>query len=172
MAVRGTFITRIASSWRHAHALARATSSNNMRFRFHLARGGRSPDTIWLQKKLTHDGAFAGRKLSSMTVLCSMYREHIAKNTGHSVKARHAMRARAPFSSLGHRCSFVSSLEGPETGVNCQLLVDVHGRTQPILQWTNSRRHASVWSFANGFLSERECSVQSEIPTYKYGGID
>jgi len=99
-----------------------------MRFRFHLAREGRSPDTIWLQKKLTHDGAFAGRKLSSMTVLCSMYREHIAKNTGHSVKAGHAMRTRAPFSSLGHRCSFVSSNEGPETGVNCQLL---HRRLRP-----------------------------------------
>ena len=153
---------RIASSWRHAHAVARATSSNNMRFRFHLAREGRSPNTIWLQKKLTHDadGAFAGRKLSSMTVLCSMYREHIAKNTGHSVKAGHAMRARALFSSLGHRFSFVSSNEGPETGVNCQLLVDIRGRTRPILQRANLRRRASVWSFASGFLSRCQCSVQ------------
>jgi len=134
-----------------------------MRFRFHLAREGRSPDTIWLQKKLTHDDAFAGRKLSSMTVLCSMYREHIAKNTGHSVKAGHAMRARAPFSSLGHRFSFVPSNEGPETGVNCQLLVDIRGWTRPILQRANLRRRASVWSFATGFLSRCECAEIQRI---------
>lgn len=40
-----------------------------------------------------------GRKLSSMTVLCSVYREHIARDMGlGSVKAGHAMRARALFS--------------------------------------------------------------------------
>lgn len=75
------FVTRIASSRRHARALIRAVSSDNVRFRFHLECGGRSPDTIWLQKKLTRRRAFAGRKLSSMTVLCSVYREHIATNT-------------------------------------------------------------------------------------------
>lgn len=125
-----------------------------------ILRARRKKPRYHMAPEEAYDGAFAGRKLSSMTVLCSTYREHIAKNTGHSVKAGHAMRARAPFSSLGLRCSFVPSFEGPETGVNCQLLVDVRGWTRPILQRTNLRSRASVWSFASGFLSVCECSMQ------------
>lgn len=111
--------------------LAGATSSNNMRFRFHLARGGRSPPIPYgSRRRSLRTTAFAGRKLSSMTVLCSVYREHIAKNTGRSVKPGHAMRARAPFSPLE---PLPLCRARWRTGNGCQLSTRRRGRTRSIL---------------------------------------
>lgn len=122
-----------------------------------------APEEAYARRRVRRKEAFQHDR-----IMFHVPRTHCEEHGPRRKSGGHAMRARAPFSSSGHRCPFVPSLGGPETGVNCQLLVDVRGRTRPILGRANSRRRASVWSFASGFLSECKYSVQICKRTYKY----
>lgn len=168
-------IARIASARRHA----RVASGNNVRFRFHLARRGGSPDTPYGSRRSLHDdGAFAGRKLSSMIVLCSVYREHIARRTQAMarVKAGHAMKARAPL-LYPFRTSSLLCVVG-KTGSGCQLSTtrtnvrDDRRRPDPSSSEFEKARFCVVL-MTSGFLSRREyIDMQSKLQRVHKYSID
>lgn len=86
-------LDRDGRSWQLYHAncilaTARACTrpcSNNVRFRFHLTQREEEAPIPYGTKRGSHDDTFAGRKFSYITVLCSVYREHIARNIGRRI---------------------------------------------------------------------------------------
>lgn len=91
--------------------------SNNMRFRFHLARRERELPIHHMapEEEVYAHEVFAGRKLSTV---CAYIMFHVPRTH----REGHAMRARAPLFFFGTVAASFVSLEGPEAGVNCQLL--------------------------------------------------